>query len=166
MNQTIVFSTGRCALGTVLVARSERGVCAILLGDDSRELARDLSARFPQAALGEAGAELEPLVAKVAGFIAEPVVGFDMPLDLQGTTFQQRVWQALRGIPAGSTQSYGEVAARIGAPNAAKEVGEACAANVLAVAIPCHRVVRKDGGLAGYRWGVRRKRALLELEKR
>jgi AraC family transcriptional regulator, regulatory protein of adaptative response / methylated-DNA-[protein]-cysteine methyltransferase len=166
MNQTIVFSTGRCALGIVLVARRERGVCAILLGDDSRELARDLSAQFPQAALREAGAELEPLVAKVASFIAQPVVGLDMPLDLQGTTFQQRVWQALQGIPAGSTQSYGEVAARIGAPNAAKEVGEACAANVLAVAIPCHRVVRKGGGLAGYRWGVRRKRALLELEKR
>ena len=156
----ILFSTGECVHGVVLVARSERGVCAILLGDDAGELARDLQVRFPEAAR----AELEPLLSKVASFVAQPATGLDIPLDVRGSEFQQRVWQALREIPAGSTESYGRVATRIGAPDAAKEVGEACAANVLAVAIPCHRVVRKGGGLAGYRWGVRRKRALLRQE--
>jgi AraC family transcriptional regulator of adaptative response/methylated-DNA-[protein]-cysteine methyltransferase len=168
MNMTsgneVLFSVGDCALGSVLVARSERGVCAILLGDDAGELARDLRQRFPQAALRQAGAELEPLVRQVARFIAAPATGLHVPLDVQGTSFQRHVWGALQKIPAGSTESYTEVARQIGAPQSAKEVGEACAANALAVAIPCHRVVRKDGGLAGYRWGVWRKRALLELE--
>ena len=140
---------------------SERGVCAILLGDDAGDLVRDLRQRFPEAILREAGAELTE---KVAAFIARPAIGLDAPLDLRGSEFQLRVWRALQEIPAGSTETYGEVAARIGAPGAAKEVGEACAANVLAVAIPCHRVLRKDGGLAGYRWGVGRKRALLQSE--
>ena len=161
----VLFSIAPCALGLFLVARSEQGVCAILLGDDAAELARDLQRRFPEATLHEAGAELAPLVSEVAAFLARPAMGFDAVLDVRGSAFQQLVWKALREIPAGSTETYGHVAARIGAPEAAKEVGEACAANVLAVAIPCHRVVRKDGGLAGYRWGVRRKRALLELEK-
>ncbi len=164
MNPEIIFSTGACELGIVLVARSERGVCAILLGNDASELARDLRRQFPQAILRDAGSEIEPLVSQVAAFVAAPALGLDVPLDVQGTAFQQRVWAALREIPAGSTESYIEVARRIGAPQSAKEVGEACAANILAVAIPCHRVVRKDGGLAGYRWGVKRKRALLERE--
>lgn len=157
----ILFSTGPCVLGVVLVARSERGVCAILLGEDADALARELREAFPQA---KASAELASLVEQVAGFVAQPSMGLDLPLDLRGSDFELRVWRALQEIPAGSTETYGEVAKRLGAPEAAKELGEACAANVLAVAIPCHRVVRKDGGLAGYRWGVRRKRALLQSE--
>jgi AraC family transcriptional regulator, regulatory protein of adaptative response / methylated-DNA-[protein]-cysteine methyltransferase len=164
MNEPILFSTGRCALGIALVAKSERGLCALLLGDDARSLAEDLRQRFPQAEVREA--PLEPLVSQVATFLAAPAAGLDLALDLRGSEFQKKVWTALQEIPAGSTESYGAIAQRIGAPQSAKEVGEACAANPLAVAIPCHRVVRKDGGLAGYRWGVRRKRALLELEKR
>jgi AraC family transcriptional regulator of adaptative response/methylated-DNA-[protein]-cysteine methyltransferase len=164
MNQEILFATGECVLGIVLVARSEWGVCAILLGDEAGELARDLQQRFPPARLRDGGAELKPLVAKVAKLLAAPAMGLDVPLDVRGTAFQQRVWSALQEIPAGSTESYTDVARRIGAPESAKEVGDACAANALAVAIPCHRVVRKDGGLAGYRWGVTRKRALLERE--
>ena len=145
----------------VLVAQNERGVCAILLGDDEEDLARELRQRFPQA---NGSTALQPLVAKVAAFVAQPVSGLDVPLDLRGSEFELRVWRALQDIPAGSTETYGEVATRIGAPGSAKEVGAACAANVLAVAIPCHRVVRRDGGLAGYRWGVGRKRALLRSE--
>lgn len=163
MKPMILFSTGRCALGMVLVAQNERGVCAILLRDDARRLERDLAACFPDASLhqGDAG-----LLEKVASFIERPGDALDLALDVRGSEFEQRVWRALQAIPAGSTVAYGELAVRIGAPGAAKEVGEACAANRLAVAIPCHRVVRKDGALAGYRWGVQRKRALLELEKR
>jgi AraC family transcriptional regulator of adaptative response/methylated-DNA-[protein]-cysteine methyltransferase len=164
MDHDIVFSTGKCILGIVLVARSERGLCAVLLGDDAAALALDLQRRFPQADVREAA--LQPLLSQVAKFLAAPATGLDAPLDLQGSDFQKRVWKALQEIPAGSTETYGAIAQRIGAAGLAKEVGEACAANPLAVAIPCHRVVRKDGGLAGYRWGVRRKRALLELEKR
>jgi AraC family transcriptional regulator of adaptative response/methylated-DNA-[protein]-cysteine methyltransferase len=160
----ILFSTRPCILGHVLVATTQRGVCAILLGDDPAALARDLRARFPDAVLEEARSELEPLAAKVASLMRDPAAGLDLPLDVRGSEFELRVWSALREIPPGSTRTYGEVAARIGAARAAKEVGEACAANVLAVAIPCHRVVRNDGGLAGYRWGVARKRALLRSE--
>jgi O-6-methylguanine DNA methyltransferase len=164
MDHDIVFSTGRCILGIVLVARSERGLCALLLGDDAAALALDLRRRFPQAKVREG--TLRPLLSQVERFLAAPTLGLDAALDLQGSEFQKRVWKALQEIPAGRTESYGAIAQRIGAPQSAKEVGEACAANPLAVVIPCHRVVRKDGGLAGYRWGVRRKRALLELEKR
>ena len=164
MNQEILFSTGECVLGVVLVARGERGVCAILLGDDADRLARDLRQRFPQARLRNGGSELAPLLAKVASFLAAPAMGLDVPLEMRGTAFQQRVWRALQAIPAGSTVSYADVARRLGSPASAKEVGEACAANALAVAIPCHRVVRSDGGLAGYRWGIQRKRALLRRE--
>jgi AraC family transcriptional regulator of adaptative response/methylated-DNA-[protein]-cysteine methyltransferase len=164
VREEIRFSTGECVLGVVLVAGSERGVCAILLGDDPAELARDVKQRFPRAKLIDAGAELGTLVSTVAEFLAAPAMGLDMPLDVRGTAFQQRVWSALQEIPAGLTESYAEVARRLGSSVSAKEVGEACAANALAVAIPCHRVVRKDGGLAGYRWGVKRKRALLERE--
>jgi len=166
MNELILFSTQRCVLGLVLAARSERGLCALLLGDDPALLARDLRQRFPGADVRQDREALQPLLSKVVDFLARPASALDLPLDLQGSEFQQRVWTALREIPAGTTQSYGEIAQRLGVPRSAKEVGEACAANAIAVAIPCHRVVRKDGGLAGYRWGVRRKRALLELEKR
>jgi AraC family transcriptional regulator of adaptative response/methylated-DNA-[protein]-cysteine methyltransferase len=158
----ILFSTAPCVLGRVLVATGGSGVCAILLGDDADALLRDLRQRFPEARFRETGSELAE---KIAAFIARPAMGLEAPLDLRGSEFQLRVWRALQEIPAGSTETYGEVAERIGARGLAKEVGEACAANPLAVAVPCHRVVRKDGGRAGYRWGVRRKRALLELEK-
>lgn len=160
----IRFATGAGALGTVLVAASGEGICAILLGDDADTLRRDLEVRFPDARLLAGDAGTEHLLADVVRFVAAPAAGIDQPLDLRGTPFQLRVWQALRDIPAGSTTSYGAIAARIGEPRAAREVAEACAANPVAVAVPCHRVVRADGTIAGYRWGVRRKRALLARE--
>jgi AraC family transcriptional regulator, regulatory protein of adaptative response / methylated-DNA-[protein]-cysteine methyltransferase len=160
----IRFAIGECSLGAILVAQSERGVCAILLGDDPDALARDLQDRFPKARLIGGDHDYEQLVAQVVGFIEAPAIGLDLPLDVRGTAFQQRVWRALREIPAGSTVSYGEIARRIGSPKAMRAVAQACASNLLAVAIPCHRVVRNDGGLSGYRWGVQRKRALLDRE--
>ena len=162
----IRFAVGECSLGSILVAQSERGICAILLGDDPDALTRDLQDRFPQATLIGGDAAFERLVATVVGFVEAPAVGLDLPLDVRGTAFQQRVWQALRAIPAGATASYTDIAKRIGAPQAVRAVAQACGANALAVAIPCHRVVRHDGALAGYRWGVERKRALLEREAR
>lgn len=159
-------ATGRCFLGSVLVAQSRRGISAILLGDDPEALVRDLRDRFPHATLINGDVELEQLVARVVGSIEAPGSGLDLPLDLRGTAFQQRVWRALREIPAGSTASYTEVADRIGAPTSVRAVARACAANPLAVAVPCHRVVRNDGALSGYRWGSERKRALLEREVR
>jgi len=161
----IRFAVGECSLGSILVAQSERGVCAILLGDDPNELAHDLQDMFPHADLIGGDAEFEQLVSKVVGFVEAPTVGLDLPLDIRGTAFQQRVWQALREIPAGSTASYTNIANRIGCPNRVRDVAQACAANVLAVAIPCHRMVKKDGSLSGYRWGVDRKRALLKRER-
>lgn len=163
-NTEIRFAIGQCSLGAILVAASERGVCAILIGDDPEALARDLQDRFPRATLLGGDAGFEKTVATVVGFVEAPRLGLDLPLDVRGTAFQQRVWQALREIPPGSTASYTEIAARIGAPKSVRAVASACAANAIAVAIPCHRVVRTDGGLAGYRWGVARKRALLERE--
>lgn len=160
----IRFAIGECSLGSILVATSDRGVCAILLGDDPDALARDLQDKFPEANLIGGDSEFEQLIAKIVGFVEAPAVGLDLPLDIRGTAFQQRVWQALREVPAGSTASYSDIAMRIGAPRAARAVAQACGANSLAVAIPCHRVVRHDGGLSGYRWGVERKRALLERE--
>lgn len=165
-NMRIHFAVGQSSLGAILVARSTRGICAILLGDDPDALARDLQDRFPQAELIGGDAGFEQLVAKVVGFVEAPEIGLDLPLDVRGTAFQQRVWQALREIPAGATASYAQIAGRIGSPNAARAVAAACAANALAVAIPCHRVIRNDGALSGYRWGVERKRALLEREAR
>jgi AraC family transcriptional regulator of adaptative response/methylated-DNA-[protein]-cysteine methyltransferase len=165
-NTEIRFAIGECSLGSILVAASERGVCAILIGDDPGRLARDLQDRFPRAALVGGDAAFEQLVAKVVGFVEAPGLGLDLPLDVRGTAFQQRVWQALRCIPAGRTASYADIAKRIGSPKAARAVAKACAANALAVAIPCHRVVRNDGSLSGYRWGVERKRALLAREAR
>jgi AraC family transcriptional regulator, regulatory protein of adaptative response / methylated-DNA-[protein]-cysteine methyltransferase len=163
-NTEIRFAIGECSLGSILVAQSERGVCAILLGNDPDELARDLQDRFPRANLIGGDGEFEQIVSKVVGFVEAPALGLDLPLDVRGTAFQQRVWQALREIPVGETASYTDIANRIGSPGSAKEVSEACAANALAVAIPCHRVVKKDGAMSGYRWGVKRKRALLEKE--
>lgn len=160
----IRFASGHCALGALLVAQSERGLCAILLGDEAAALAGELQARFPRSELRDDAAGMAPLLAQVAAFVEAPQRGLELPLDLRGSAFQQRVWQALREIPPGSTLSYGELAARIGAPKAVRAVAGACAANALAVAIPCHRVLRSDGGLSGYRWGVARKRALLERE--
>ena len=163
-NAEIRFAVGECSLGSILVAMSERGVCAILLGDDPDALARNLQDRFPRATLVGGDTEFEHLVARVVGFVEAPGLGLDLPLDVRGTAFQQRVWQALRAIPAGATASYTEIARRIGAPRSARAVAQACAANPLAVAIPCHRVVRNDGDVSGYRWGVERKRALLRRE--
>jgi AraC family transcriptional regulator, regulatory protein of adaptative response / methylated-DNA-[protein]-cysteine methyltransferase len=163
-NAVIRFAIGECSLGSILVAKSAKGVCAILLGDDPDVLLRDLQDSFPHAKLIGGDAEFEKLVAKVVGFVEAPRIGLDLPLDVRGTAFQQRVWRALREIPAGSTASYTDIAKRIGAPKAVRAVAAACAANALAVAIPCHRVVRNDGTLSGYRWGVERKRALIERE--
>ena len=162
---TIRFAIGECSLGSILVASSEKGVCAISMGDNPDALARDLQDRFSKANLIGGDRDFEKTVAKVVGLIEAPRVGFDLPLDVRGTAFQQRVWQALREIPVGSTASYTEVAVRIGLPKAARAVAQACGANALAVAIPCHRVLRTDGDLSGYRWGVERKRVLLEREK-
>ncbi|WP_428266687.1 bifunctional DNA-binding transcriptional regulator/O6-methylguanine-DNA methyltransferase Ada [Haliangium sp.] len=173
---SIRFAVGECSLGSILVAASDRGVCAILLGDDPEELVHDLERRFPRATLVGADPGFESLVAKVVGLVeapggapggepgGEPGAGVSLPLDIRGTAFQQRVWTALTKIPAGTTATYAEIAAAIGAPKAVRAVAQACAANHLAVAIPCHRVVRTDGRLSGYRWGVARKRALLRRE--
>jgi AraC family transcriptional regulator of adaptative response/methylated-DNA-[protein]-cysteine methyltransferase len=160
----IRFAVGQCSLGAILVAASDKGVCAIQMGEDAEALVRQLQDRFPRASLIGADADFEQLVAKVVGLVEAPGVGAELPLDVRGTAFQQRVWQALRQIPAGSTASYAEVARRIGEPRAVRAVAQACASNPLAVAIPCHRVVRTDGALSGYRWGVERKRALLQRE--
>jgi AraC family transcriptional regulator of adaptative response/methylated-DNA-[protein]-cysteine methyltransferase len=160
----IRFAVGECGLGSILVAATDKGVCAILLGDDPQELLRDLQDRFPKARLVGGDAEFERLVARVVGFVEAPRQGLDLPLDIRGTAFQQRVWQALQEIPAGTTASYADVAARIGQPKAVRAVASACRANHIAVAIPCHRVVRTGGALSGYRWGIERKRELLARE--
>lgn len=160
----IRFVVAPCSLGALLVAQTDRGVCAILLGDDPEVLVRELQDQFPRTDLIRGDAGVERAFAQVAGFVEAPALGLDLALDVRGTAFQQRVWQALQAIPAGQTLSYQEIAERIGAPRSVRAVGQACAANRLAVAIPCHRVVRRDGDLSGYRWGVERKRALLVRE--
>jgi AraC family transcriptional regulator of adaptative response/methylated-DNA-[protein]-cysteine methyltransferase len=155
------FAAGTCSLGPVLVAESQKGVCAIVFGDNAETMVRDLQGRFPNARLtGGDNGNLH----KVIRFIENPASQLDLPLDPHGTEFQQQVWKALREIPAGKTASYLDVARRIGAPEAVRAVAQACAANPLAVVVPCHRVVRSDGGLSGYRWGVDRKRRLLNRE--
>lgn len=161
----IRFALGECSLGTVLVAQSQRGVCAITLGDDPEFLLQDLQRRFPKAELIGGDAGFERLVAEVVGLIEAPAIGLDLPLDIRGTAFQERVWQALREIPPGATASYTDIARRIGMPKAVRAVAQACGANPVAVAIPCHRVVRSDGGISGYRWGVERKKELLRREE-
>jgi AraC family transcriptional regulator of adaptative response/methylated-DNA-[protein]-cysteine methyltransferase len=163
-NEEIFFAVAESTLGAILVASSKKGVASILMGDEPDNLVRDLQDRFPKARLVGADRDYESLVAKVVGFVEAPGIGLDLPLDVRGTVFQQRVWRALREIPAGETASYAEIARRIGSPKAVRAVAGACAANNLAVAIPCHRVVRNDGSLSGYAWGVERKRALLERE--
>jgi AraC family transcriptional regulator of adaptative response/methylated-DNA-[protein]-cysteine methyltransferase len=163
---TIRFAVGQCWLGAILVAASDRGICAIRFGDDPDALLRGLKDAFPEAELAGADPSFERLVASVVGLIETPASGSSLPLDVRGTAFQQRVWQALREIPVGSTATYAEIARRIGRRKAVRAVAQACAANEIAVAIPCHRVVRTDGSLSGYRWGVERKRALLERESR
>jgi len=163
-NEEIKFAVGETSLGTILVASSKKGVAAILLGNDPDELLRNLQDRFPNADLIGADRDYESLVARVVGFVEAPRIGLDLPLDIRGTAFQQRVWHALQEIPVGETVSYAEIAERIGSPEAVRAVAGACAANNLAVAIPCHRVVRNDGSLSGYAWGVERKRVLLDRE--
>lgn len=160
----IRFAVGDSALGSVLVAGTERGICAITLGDDPDTLVRTLQDQFTQATLIGDDEVFQEHVARVVGFIDAPGADLNLPLDIQGTSFQRRVWQALRGIPVGETASYAAIAARMGAPKSVRAVAGACAANKLAIAIPCHRVVRSDGSLSGYRWGVERKRALLRRE--
>ena len=162
----IEFAVGECTLGSVLVARTRKGVCAILLGSDAETLVRDLQDRFPRATLVGGDAAFERIVARVIGFVEDPSPGLDLPLDVRGTAFQQRVWQALRNVPPGATISYAQLAQRLGSTGGARAVAAACAANPLAVAIPCHRVVRTDGALSGYRWGVERKEELLKREAR
>lgn len=162
--QDIRFAIAECWLGLVLIAESEKGVCAILFGDDPEELRCDLQDQFPRARLIGSDKSFEELTAKVIAFVEAPGQGLDLPLDIRGTAFQHRVWDALRRIPVGSTASYAEIAEKIGAPKAVRAVARACATNRIAVAIPCHRVVRSDGGLSGYRGGVERKRALLAKE--
>jgi AraC family transcriptional regulator, regulatory protein of adaptative response / methylated-DNA-[protein]-cysteine methyltransferase len=164
LKETIRFKIGDSALGPVLVAASEKGVCAILFGEDSKTLTRDLQDRFPEAQLAGGEEDLAPTLAKVVSLIDAPVQALEAPLDMRGTEFQQRVWRALQDIPVGATASYKQIATSIGSPKAVRAVAGACAANALAVAIPCHRVVRSDGGLSGYRWGVARKRSLLARE--
>ncbi len=160
----IRFCVAQSKLGAILVAESDRGICAISLGDDADALVRELQDRFPKARLAGDDAAFDTRVAQVVALVEQPKQGLDLPLDIRGTAFQQRVWQALRAIPAGETTSYADLAQRIGSPKAVRAVAGACAANTLAVAVPCHRIVRTDGALSGYRWGVERKRALLEAE--
>lgn len=160
----IRYATNRCSLGAILVASTDKGVCAILLGDQPGPLVSNLRERFPNDQLVVDNEGLDRLVAKVVKFVESPRAGINIPLDTHGTEFQQRVWSALQDIPVGKTVTYTDVASRIGAPRSVRAVASACAANAIAVAIPCHRVVRSDGGLSGYRWGVTRKRALLARE--
>ena len=160
------FAIGECSLGSVLVAATDKGVCAVLLGDDPEVLVRDLQDRFPRAHLIGGDRSFETLAAMVIAAVETPAGRPDLPLDVRGTAFQHLVWKALCDIPAGETASYSEIARRIGQPGAARAVARACGANHLAVVIPCHRVVRTDGALSGYRWGVERKRILLEREAR
>ena len=162
---TIRFAIGESSLGAILVAASEKGVCAILLGDEPDVLARDLQDQFPKANIIGGDVEFEKLVAKVVGFVESPRIGLDLPLDIRGTAFQRRVWKELQRIPVGETISYSDLAKRIGLPKSARAVAQACGANRVAVVIPCHRVVRIGGDISGYRWGVTRKRKLLALEK-
>jgi AraC family transcriptional regulator, regulatory protein of adaptative response / methylated-DNA-[protein]-cysteine methyltransferase len=162
--ETIRFATAASALGTVLVAATDKGLCAILLGDDAGALQKDLETRFARARISGPDAGFKKILLAVVRLIAEPTCALELPLDVRGTAFQHRVWTALRQIPPGTTASYAEIARRIGKPKSVRAVAGACAANPLALVIPCHRVVASDGALSGYRWGVARKRALLSQE--
>ncbi|WP_342725248.1 methylated-DNA--[protein]-cysteine S-methyltransferase [Bradyrhizobium sp. B097] len=163
----LFYATGSCAFGTVLIARSVKGVCAILLGDDTRALEDDLARRFPHSTLVPNQVMVRDDLAKVARYADKPSEGLDLTLDMRGTPIQRRVWNALRSIPLGKTRSYMQVARLINAAYpqvTARIVANACAANPLALVIPCHRVIRTDGELAGYCWGLKRKRELLDKE--
>ena len=161
---TISYATSECALGRVLVARTAKGVCAILIGADRSELEADLASRFPDATLAANEAAIHQDLAKVIRFVEKPAEGLHLPLDIRGTPFQHRVWEKLRTIPVGGSATYTEVAAWIGSPTSARAVASACAANPIALAVPCHRVVRANGDLAGYRWGIERKREMIRRE--
>ncbi|MEC3950156.1 bifunctional DNA-binding transcriptional regulator/O6-methylguanine-DNA methyltransferase Ada [Sphingobium sp. HWE2-09] len=165
VNETIRFAVGQCSLGAILVASSKRGVAAILIGDDPGLLLADLQDRFPSANLIGADHRYEQLVAHVVALVENPRRGHDLPLDVRGTAFQQRVWRALLNVPPGETVSYAELTDRIGAPKSVQDVASACAANNLAIAIPCHRVVKSNGSFLGYAWGIDRKRQLLDQER-
>ncbi len=160
----IRYATATCSMGMVLVATTAKGICAIFLGDDPEALVRELQVRFAPSDDIEADQRLARLAATVAAFVESPAAPPDLTLDIRGTRFQRRVWQALTSIPAGTTASYAEIARRIGAPKAVRAVAQACGANAIAVAIPCHRIVRSDGSLSGYHWGPERKRMLLQRE--
>jgi AraC family transcriptional regulator of adaptative response/methylated-DNA-[protein]-cysteine methyltransferase len=162
--ETIRFAVSACSLGSILIALSKKGICAISMGDKPDKLFRDLQNTFPKARLIGGGKEFERLVSRVIAFVEAPKLGLDLPLDIRGTAFQRRVWKALLQIPFGSTATYSEVARKIGSPRASRAVGHACATNSIAVAVPCHRVLRTDGQLSGYRWGMKRKRTLLQRE--
>jgi AraC family transcriptional regulator of adaptative response/methylated-DNA-[protein]-cysteine methyltransferase len=161
---TISYALDKCSLGNVLIAQSEKGICALLLGDDSQSLVDDLHQRFLKATITAGDSKFQHSVKNIVAAIEQPQVAINLPLDIRGTLFQQRVWQALQKIPAGETRSYSEIAEAIGSPKAVRAVAGACAANAIAVIIPCHRVVRNDGNLSGYRWGVERKQQLLQQE--
>ncbi|MBZ5634060.1 MAG: bifunctional DNA-binding transcriptional regulator/O6-methylguanine-DNA methyltransferase Ada [Acidobacteriia bacterium] len=161
---TIRFAVGECSLGSILVAASDLGICSIALGNDPHTLVRELQDRFPNAELIGGDEQFERMVARVVAFVENPSAGLELPLHVQGTAFQQRVWKALSEIPCGTTCTYAELAKKLGQPNATRAVARACAANTLAVAIPCHRVVQTNGSLSGYRWGIERKQKLLQVE--
>lgn len=162
---TIRYACAESFLGPILAGFTDQGVCAIEFGDSTESLARGLRDRFPHADIREGSPELHALVKEVADFIKSPDAGLDLPLDVQGTAFQVRVWQELQNIPCGGTRTYSDIAESLGNPRAVRAVAAACAANPLAVAVPCHRVIRKTGQLAGYRWGLDKKKALLENEQ-
>lgn len=162
--EEIRFATARSELGTILVARSPAGVCAILVGDEAKALKRDLAEEFEDARLVRDDRRLNTDLDKVLTFIENPAKGLDLPLDIRGTPFQRRVWTALLGVRVGYKITYAALASRIGEPHAVRAVANACAANAIALAIPCHRVVRSDGALAGYRWGMERKQSMIEKE--
>jgi AraC family transcriptional regulator, regulatory protein of adaptative response / methylated-DNA-[protein]-cysteine methyltransferase len=164
-NSRIRFILSECSLGAILIAATEIGVCAIDLNDDPNLLTRDLLERFPLAELISGDHEFEQWMTKIVNFIEAPSLNLNLPLDLRGTAFQLRVWHALQQIPTGKRITYTELAQRIGAPKAIRAVGSACAANRLAVVIPCHRVVRAEGSGSGYRWGMARKVELLRRER-
>lgn len=161
----IQFATAQCSLGHVLVAATNIGICAVLLGDNSQALITDLRHRFPNSELVNGDDQFEEVIAAVVELVSTPTQTWNLPMDICGTAFQHRVWDALRKIPPGSTNTYTEIAHQLGRPKAVRAVAQACAANAMAVAIPCHRVVRTDGSLAGYRWGIERKRELLRRER-
>jgi AraC family transcriptional regulator of adaptative response/methylated-DNA-[protein]-cysteine methyltransferase len=163
-SRKIRFGITESTLGAVAAACSDKGICAILLADHRRDLLGELRKTFPETELVEDAAGLAPTLTRIARFVASPATALDFPLDVRGTEFQRRVWRELRKIPAGSTASYADIARSIDAPKSVRAVAQACGANMLALAIPCHRVVRSDGALSGYRWGVTRKRALLDRE--